>query len=619
MSKPKPDFSKLLFTGIKRKKTNPIVTESDDAALRMRVMPKKLLPELLAEKKHKHSKLDDEADDGVALFSGEMMKAIQSSKKKAKFTETDQKELERLFAQHVRRINNMYVVGEDIPAPILEFDDLKFPKEIDASLKEFNIIAPSPIQMQALPLMRQKRNLLATAPTGSGKTLAFVLPLIQRIYESRVEGSAKLPVLKAIVLEPTRVLGRQVYVQFVKYCQNLNLKYAFYEGDGPFPSGVEVVVTTPNRLIAAVEDNKKAVMKMLKTVEWVVVDECDRMFDDKDTEANFKSKLAKILEWTDHEHTRRAFFSATNSSEVESYVKANLKNPVFVFIGSRNSANTQVTQQLVFAGSEGGKIAAIRDVLQGGFDPPALIFVQDKDRAGQLYTELVSSFSHIPIAMVSSEVTDAQKEKILDNVRAKRVFVLICTELIGRGIDLPSVNLVINFDLPATIVNYVHRIGRTGRAGRPGRAITYFTETDLKYIRPIASLIKHAGFDVPAYTLALEQPTAAAKKVLSTNGIHRKSFGGVRKWERVKAKKQEREELVDHSSAKGAVMADDDAGGDLIDKARRAVMKKRTANALKMMTKKKGKKTVGKLKPSIKAKGKLPRSTIIKKKAKKAT
>jgi ATP-dependent RNA helicase DDX52/ROK1 len=256
-----------------------------------------------------------------------------------------------------------------------------------------------------------------------------------------------------------------------------------------------------------------------------------------------------------------------------------------ICIGARNASNTLVTQHLIFAGSEAGKISAIRDVLQKGFDPPALIFVQNKDRAGQLYSQLRTDFPKLPIELISSEITDKEKDKILDQVRAKKTFVLICTELIGRGIDLPSVNFVINFDLPTSIVNYIHRVGRTGRAGKVGRAITYFTEADLRYIRPIATVIHQAGFEVPSYTLALDKPTKQQKKELQSNEIERKTFGCVKKWEKVKGIKRSNEEIIEVDRVKGhQILVDDDTGGDVVGKIRQPRPKK---NKKKKLLKKK--------------------------------
>lgn len=137
--------------------------------------------------------------------------------------------------------------------------------------------------MQAIPLMLPRRDILAAAPTGSGKTLAFILPIIKQLLDKPEKK------LSTIILEPTRVLARQVFVQFVKYCQNLPIKYAFYT-EGEFPADSQVIITTPNRLISAVETDK-ALIKKMKTLKWIIMDESDKLFDDHESTANFREKV----------------------------------------------------------------------------------------------------------------------------------------------------------------------------------------------------------------------------------------------------------------------------------------------------------------------------------------
>uniref|UniRef100_A0A914QLT6 Probable ATP-dependent RNA helicase DDX52 n=1 Tax=Panagrolaimus davidi TaxID=227884 RepID=A0A914QLT6_9BILA len=553
------DFSKILFTGVKRNKSNLNQTSSDGTHLRMRILPEADGQPAKKLKKQQIEEIENSDENAVQLFSSSKPTKLEPTTKKVqKNLEADAKKEK---VTKIRKLNQIFTWGDEIADPFINFPDLKLSPVFLHNLSEFQIKEPSPIQMQAIPLMLQRRDILAAAPTGSGKTLAFILPVIKQLLDKPEKK------LSTIILEPTRVLARQVFVQFVKYCQNLPIKYAFYT-EGEFPADSQVIITTPNRLISAVETDN-ALIKKMKTLEWIIMDESDKLFDDHESTANFREKLGKIFKWCDGAMTRKAFFSATFSHEVEHWCKEHLVNVAMICIGERNTSNSLVSQQLIYAGSESGKISAIRDVLQKGFDPPAIIFVQNKDRAGQLYSQLRSDFPKLPIELISSEITDKEKDKILDQVRCKKCFVLICTELIGRGIDLPSVNLVINFDLPTSIVSYIHRVGRTGRAGHLGRAITYFTETDLKYIRPIATVIHQAGFDVPSYTLALDKPTKKLKKELQSNEIERKTFGSVKKWEKIKRFKRMNEEIMEVIKVKGQMLADDDTGGDIVGRRRR--------------------------------------------------
>uniref|UniRef100_A0A0K0DIK7 RNA helicase n=1 Tax=Angiostrongylus cantonensis TaxID=6313 RepID=A0A0K0DIK7_ANGCA len=352
---------------------------------------------------------------------------------------------------------------EDIPEPFIDFEDLNLPSVLLSSLKEFGVTEPTPIQMQAIPLLTVHRDILASAPT-----------------------------------EPTRELAAQTYRQFLKYGQHLPVRPALFENED-IPKNVDILVSTPNRLTHHLQD------VILKYLRWLVVDESDRLFEAVEgQERCFRNQLATIYKACDGKFTRRAFFSATFSYEVEEWCKENLSNVAVVCIGERNSANANVTQELVFAGSEYGKLVAIRTLLQTQFEPPALIFVQSKERARELLTALSSLTPPIPVSFISSEKSQSEREAVVESFRLGQVWVLICTELMGRGLDLRNVNLVINYDLPTSIVSYIHRIGRTGRAGRHGRAVTYFTESDTKYLRPIATVIHQAGFEVPEYTLTLK-------------------------------------------------------------------------------------------------------------------
>lgn len=174
--------------------------------------------------------------------------------------------------------------------------------------------------------------------------------------------------------------------------------------------------------------------------------------------------------------TKLAFFSATFSLELEVWCKAQLDNPVMLCIGNRNSANAAVTQELVYTGDERGKLFASEQMLNCGFEPPALIFVQSKDRAGSLFVELKRRCPKTPIGFISSELTDETRSNTLERFRTGQVWVLVCTEMLGRGLDIANVNLVVNFDLPTSMISYIHRIGRTGLLYINSALITRFKD-----------------------------------------------------------------------------------------------------------------------------------------------
>jgi ATP-dependent RNA helicase DDX52/ROK1 len=200
---------------------------------------------------------------------------------------------------------------------------------------------------------------------------------------------------------------------------------------------------------------------------------------------------------------QRALFSATITPFVTEIASGFLEDPVTVSIGTENAAATTINQKLLFVGTEEGKLLAIRQLIQKGISPPVLIFLQNKERAKELFRELV--YDGINVDIIHADRTQAQREAVIAQFRAGDIWFLICTDLMARGIDFKGVNMVINYDLPTTAVAYIHRIGRTGRAGKRGEAVTLFTEADMPNIRSIANVMKLSGCHVPDWMLQIKQ------------------------------------------------------------------------------------------------------------------
>lgn len=188
------------------------------------------------------------------------------------------------------------------------------------------------------------------------------------------------------------------------------------------------------------------------------------------------------------------------------------------FFCFRNAATDTIKQELLFTGTEAGKRIALRQLIQKGLKPPVLIFVQSIDRAKELFHELV--FDGINVEVIHSDRTKAQRDKIIDSFRVGKIWVLIATDLMARGLDFKGVNLVINYDFPQTVASYIHRIGRTGRAGRTGEAVTYYTQDDFPYMKSVVNVMKESGCDVPDWMLNMKNPTQKLKKELK-RGIKR--------------------------------------------------------------------------------------------------
>ncbi|XP_068512381.1 probable ATP-dependent RNA helicase DDX52 [Anas acuta] len=430
------------------------------------------------------------------------MSSLEAKIKGTKDKKPTAEKLERLRREKINRFRNQHkinVQGTDLPDPIATFEQLQKEYKIHPKIME-NVRAagfqvPTPIQMQAIPVMLHGRELLASAPTGSGKTLAFCIPLLTHLKQPMNKG------FRALIIAPTRELASQTHRELVKLAEGTGFRIHMIQKAveaakkfGPKSSKkFDILVTTPNRLIYLLKQDPPAID--LTSVEWLVVDESDKLFEDGKT--GFRDQLASIfLACTSHV-VKRALFSATFARDVEEWCKLHLDSVVLVSVGARNSAAETVEQELLFVGSETGKLTAMRELVKKGFSPPVLVFVQSIERAKELFHELI--YEGINVDVIHADKTQQQRDNVVHGFRSGKIWVLICTALLARGIDFKGVNMVINYDLPTSAVEYIHRIGRTGRAGHTGKAVTFFTEDDKPLLRSIANVIQRAGCPVPGY------------------------------------------------------------------------------------------------------------------------
>jgi superfamily II DNA/RNA helicase len=207
---------------------------------------------------------------------------------------------------------------------------------------------------------------------------------------------------------------------------------------------------------------------------------------------------------------QRALFSATIGPFIQELADSFLQNPIRVLIGQENSGAPSIRQRLIFAGREDGKILALRNLLhEGQLTPPILLFTQSIERSKQLFREL--AFDGLSVEVMHSDRTASQREGIINRFRVGDIWILICTDLMARGIDFKAVKMIVNYDLPQSAVSYIHRIGRTGRGGREGEAITFFTEEDIPNMRSIVNVMKLSGCEVPAWLLTVKQVRDSGK------------------------------------------------------------------------------------------------------------
>ncbi|XP_019891017.2 DEAD box protein 52 homolog [Musca domestica] len=457
---------------------------------------------------------DDEEEPQSFEFLSGVTSAPKKSKKKNKpaLTEEEkQKLLEEEMVTTIRKENRINVLGKNIPPPITSFQELhttyKMNERLVENLVNCNYAQPTAIQMQAIPIMLQGRPLMACAPTGSGKTIAFLAPIINDLKAPKKVG------FRAIILAPTRELAQQIYRECVRVCEKTALKIHIIskvnQAKQKLDKKYDILISTPNRVRFLLQQEPP--LLDLKAIEWFILDEADRLMEEGQN--NFKEQLDDILAACTNPKKKLALFSATYTVPVAKWALKNLKNLARVTVGAQNSATETVEQELLFVGSESGKLFAMRDLVRTGLKPPVLVFVQSKDRAKQLFEELL--YDGINVDVIHADRTQQQRDNCVRAFREGHIWVLICTELMGRGIDFKGVNLVINYDFPPSTISYIHRIGRTGRAGRPGKAITFFTQDDTPTLRSIAEIIRNSGGKVPEFMLNMKKPKKSDKKKLA--------------------------------------------------------------------------------------------------------
>ncbi|KAL7532454.1 hypothetical protein ACHAXR_004640, partial [Thalassiosira sp. AJA248-18] len=554
-------------------------------------------------------------------------KKQHSAKKLAQIHQEEIAAFRRRMGIRLSVDNKHEIALGSMPDPITSFKDWKCPtwwcgnnnkknEEATTKLSSFHRIhhtilsniengkwlEPTPIQMQALPSLMERRDIMGCAPTGSGKTGAFVLPMVmlakcgEDIYygntnnghdgnnaasgggEKKQQGNKKQKKkannqttttttatnlqghIRSILIAPSRELASQLHRETLRLSTNMPGKFhstilsksnaglaTSNQLGGKF--GLDCLVATPLRLVECLERGMK-----LQGVRLIVLDEADRLLDasdgssvgdkkkwkkkggkDDDSDNNNNdddeeeqqvgpkqsgsSQSRTFLQQIDSILTNlpptatRALFSATLGPSVRHLSESILRSPIDITTGIHantggNSAaggvaSEHIQQELQFVGREEGKLLAIRQLVAHGITPPILIFLQSKDRAQALYNELLYDGIHVDV--IHAGHSPSKREISVTKFRRGETWVLICTDLVARGVDFKAVNLVINYDLPCEGVTYVHRIGRTGRAGRAGKAITFFTEGDFDNLRTIANVMRLSGCVVPEWMLTMKK------------------------------------------------------------------------------------------------------------------
>ncbi|KPA84559.1 putative ATP-dependent RNA helicase-like protein putativeRNA helicase [Leptomonas pyrrhocoris] len=395
--------------------------------------------------------------------------------------------------RNIWRRHDLQVTGTDLPAPIEHFSDLvrpplSVPRNVVNNLFTRQHKVPTPIQMQAIPSLIHHRDVLACAPTGSGKTIAFLVPLFARLKAPDATCG-----VRALIVTPTVELAQQIEREAFFLMKGQRWRFVQH---GQTTKNKDIFIATPGRIASLMEQK----LLNLSQVEYLVFDEGDRLWD---TKTDFLTVIDKILAACAKSDKVVSLFTATLSDKVETAARSVMSSdPVRIIVHGRHTANTKVKQRLVFCGNELGKVVAMRNLVREGITPPVLVFVQSIERSKELFEEIRTEGLHM--AIMHAKMSVEEREETVLQFRLGKVWVLVTTELLARGIDFKNVGTVINFDFPATVDSYIHRVGRTGRAGKEGVAITFFTEEDKERLPPVAKVMQGSGSPVEEWMLNIK-------------------------------------------------------------------------------------------------------------------
>jgi len=364
----------------------------------------------------------------------------------------------------------------------MSFKELGLSDQLLRAIKEQGYTEPTPIQKQAIPIILDKKDVLAGAQTGTGKTAGFTLPILELLSE-HAQSKGKSPV-RALILTPTRELATQVHDNVVAYSKYLPFKSTVIFGGvginpqiGNFRRGVDIVVATPGRLLDHI--GRKTVD--LSKVEFLVLDEADRMLD-----MGFINDIKKVLALLPKKR-QNLLFSATFSDDIKRLADSLLNSPKLIEVARRNKAS-ELVEQLVHPVDKARKRELLSHLIKQGKWKQVLVFTRTKHGANKLSGQLEKD--GISSCAIHGNKSQGARTKALANFKAGTVKVLVATDIAARGIDIDQLPHVVNFELPNISEDYVHRIGRTGRAGSEGIAISLVCVDELQYLKDIEKVIK---------------------------------------------------------------------------------------------------------------------------------
>lgn len=360
----------------------------------------------------------------------------------------------------------------------MKFSEFGLKKDLLSAIRKAGYEEPTPVQEESIPVILEGRDMIGCAQTGTGKTAAFALPVLHKLT------LLKRPRVRALVLTPTRELAIQIFDNFKKYGRYLHLRTVCLYGGakrgpqiGALRRGADILVATPGRLLDFMGQD----LVDLSSVEILVLDEADRMLD-----MGFLPDVSRIVESTPSKR-QTLMFSATMEKEVRQLADRMLKDPAQVQVTPENEAADTVEQKLIFSSRE-DKREIIASLLTDEAVESAIVFTRTKHGADKLSRELKRR--GIESVAIHGDKTQGQRQDALNRFKSGKVRVMVATDVAARGLDIPKLSHVFNYDVPEEAGAYIHRIGRTGRAGESGIAITLCCEAELDALREVEELLE---------------------------------------------------------------------------------------------------------------------------------
>ncbi|KAI8874948.1 P-loop containing nucleoside triphosphate hydrolase protein [Backusella circina FSU 941] len=401
-------------------------------------------------------------------------------------------------------LDGIKIRGVQCPKPITKWTHCGLPAGCLEVIRKLKYDKPTSIQAQAIPAIMNGRDVIGVAKTGSGKTIAFLLPMFRHIKDQRPLEAGEGPI--AIIMTPTRELATQIHRECKPFLKILNLKAVCAYGGSPIKDqiadlkrGCEIIVCTPGRMIDLLCANSGRVTN-LRRVTYMVMDEADRMFD-----MGFEPQVMKIVNNV-RPSRQTVLFSATFPRQMEALARKVLKKPLEVTVGGRSVVCDDVNQ-VIEVREESTKFVRLLEILgqlfndEGEEGASALIFVDRHEAADNLLRDLIRR--GYPCQSLHGGKDQADRDSTISDFKSGVTNILIATSVAARGLDVKNLKVVINYECPNHMEDYVHRVGRTGRAGNKGTAYTFITPDQDRYAMDVCKALRASGQEIPPDLLAL--------------------------------------------------------------------------------------------------------------------